>query len=205
MGDIDNDIKASSTTRIVGSDELFAADVSRSQDGINRLKVDSEVSPKSIGGLFIDQFSNNGSTALNINASGAPVEFTIPLKNQDTAINSISIYGRDNGIQFGQFLAINQPLSVGIIFEIKSDDNTFSSPAIVTTDDFRNKFCISPRDFVIDVFSNEDVFTAAFVSPSPIIIRGQNTFATPDYIKVIINDNISAVNYLEASVFGASL
>lgn len=204
MSDINNDIKASSTTRIVGNDELFAADIAKSQDGINRLKVDSEVSPKSIGGLFIDSFSNNGSTALNINASGAPVEFTIPLKNEDTAISSISIYGRDNGIQFGQFLAINQTIT-GIIFEIKSDDNVFSSPPITITDDFRNKFCISPRDFVIDVFSNEDVFTAAFVSPSPIIIRGQNTFTTPDYIKVTIRDNISQVNYLEASVFGATL
>jgi hypothetical protein len=58
---------------------------------------------------------------------------------------------------------------------------------------------------VVDVFANEDVFTAAFVPPAPIIIRANTMFTTPDFIRITVRDNIQSVNYLEASAFGGQL
>ena len=201
MGDIkgkDN----SATVKLTGGNEAYEVDVELKADGTKRLLVDAEVSPRSVAGLFIEEFENAGSTDFNVNGSNTPVEFTIPLSNEDRAINSISLYGRDAGIKFGQFLAINQPLQNGVLIEIKSEDVVYQSSPLIITDDFRNKFSVSPSDFAIDVFSNEDVFSVAFVSPAPFIIRNQNTFTTPDYVKVIIRDNLNTVNYFSGSVFG---
>lgn len=206
MGDLSN-TQRSSVTRITGKDELFNADVIKGADGIDRISVDATTAPRSVGGFFINLFQNMGSTDLAVNGSGTPVSFEIPTENFDRQITSISIFGRDAGIKYGQFLAINQILTNGILIEIKSDDNVFDNSVapIVQTDDFRNKFCISPRDFVVDVFASEDVFTAAFIPPAPIIIRANTMFTTPDFLRITIRDNISSVNYLEASAFGGIL
>lgn len=199
--------QSSSITRITGKDELVNADVIQGADGIDRISVDASTAPRSVQGLFIDLFQNMGSTAINVNGSVTPVAFEIPTEPFDRVVTSISIFGRDAGIKFGQFLAINQVLTNGLLIEIKSDDNLFSNSnaPIIQTDDFRNKFCISPRDFVVDVFSNEDVFTASFVPPAPIIIRANTIFTTPDFIRITVRDNITAVNYLEATAFGGTL
>lgn len=204
MADL-TDIQASGITRITGRDELYEADVNQGTDGVNRINVDTRQAPPILSDLFNLNFENNGSPDLNVNGSGTPIQFDIPLSNQTRVINSISIYGRDNGISFGRFLAINVALSQGLVFEIKSNDNIFTSQAIQTTDDLRNKFCISPRDFVVNFASSEDAFTASFVSPSPIVIQDQNQFTTPDYVRVTIRDNLSAVNYLQALVFGSAI
>lgn len=206
MGDLNN-TQRSSVTRITGKDELFNADVLEGIDGIDRLLVDATTAPRSVQGLFISLFENNGSSSLNVNGSGTPIVFEIPTTPEDRIVSSFSFFGRDAGIKFSQFLAQNQPLQNGILIEIKSDDNLFSNAnaPIIQTDDFRNKFCISPRDFVIDVFSNEDAFTAAFVPPAPIILRGNTQFTTPDFIRITIRDNLSNINYFEASAFGGSL
>lgn len=206
MADIDRENQASSPVTITGGDEAYKADVQLGEDSVKRLVVDARLVPRPITGLFIAQFEDSGgSIALNANGSNTPITFEIPTTNFDRAINKISIYGRDAGIKFGQFLAINQALQNGLVIEIKSDDNIFTSLPIVQTDDFRNLFCISPSDFTIDVFSNEDVFNATFVSPEPIIIRGNTQFTTPDYVRIIVRDNLNTVNYLEANVIGGSL
>ena len=199
------DAQQSEVIRITGPDELYQAAVAQGTDGVNRLKVDSQTAPAILSELFNLNFLNSGSSDLTVDGSDTPIQFDIPLSNKDRVINSISIYGRDNGISFGKFLALNSALANGITFEIKSNDNIFTSLPLTITDDFRNRFCISPRDFVVDFASSEDAFTASFVSPSPIIIRNQNQFTTPDYVRVTINDNLTAINYLEAIVFGSAL
>lgn len=206
MGDLTAK-QASGITRIVGKDEQFNADVIQGADGIDRISVDASTAPRSVQGLFISLFENNGSSNLAVNGSGTPISFEIPTAPVDRIITSISIFGRDAGIKYGQFLALTQTLNNGILIEIKSDDNIFnnSNSPIIQTDDFRNKFCISPSDFAVDVFANEDVFTAAFVPPAPIIIRANTMFTIPDYLRITIRDNLNAVNYLEASVFGGAL
>ena len=197
--------KQSEVVRISGGDEQYEVDVKQGTDGINRLSVDVQQAPPILSDLFNLSFLNTGSPDLNVNGSGTPIQFDIPLSNDDRVINSISIFGRDNGVSFGKFLALNAALANGILFEIKSNDNIFTSQPIQTTDDLRNRFCISPRDFVVDFASSEDAFTASFVSPAPIVIRSQNEFTTPDYVRVIIRDNLSAVNYLQANVFGSAI
>jgi len=205
MGDL-SQIESTQYVSIADETSGYTADVQLGEDSVKRLVVDARLVPRPIAGLFIAQFEDSGgSIALNTNGSTTPITFEIPTTNFDRAINKISIYGRDGGIKFGQFLAINQILQNGLLIEIKSDDNVFTSLPIVQTDDFRNLFCISPRDFTIDVFSNEDVFNATFVSPEPIIIRANTQFTTPDYVRITVRDNLNNVNYLEANVIGGSI
>ena len=205
MGDL-SQIESTQYVSIADETSGYTADVQLGEDSVKRLVVDARLVPRPIAGLFISQFEDSGgSIALNANGSNIPIKFEIPTTNFDRAINKISIYGRDAGIKFGQFLAINQVLQNGLIIEIKSNDNVFTSLPITQTDDFRNLFCISPRDFTIDVFSNEDVFNATFVSPEPIIIRANTQFTTPDYVRITVRDNLNNVNYLEANVIGGSI
>jgi hypothetical protein len=139
MGDLNN-TQRSSITRITGKDELFNADVIKGADGIDRISVDASTAPRSVQGLFINLFQNMGSSDLAVNGSGTPVAFEIPTEPFDRIVTSISIFGRDAGIKYGQFLAINQILTNGLLIEIKSDDVLFDNSAapIVQTDDFRN-------------------------------------------------------------------
>lgn len=201
MGDIKRG-RTSKPVRLFGRSEEFAADVVQKDDGSNRLLVDAQTTPVPLGQLFNQNVLNGGSPDLNINGGGGTT-FEIPLINDDRIISSIVFYGRDSGIKFGRFLGGNTPLGTGITIEVKSEDEIFSFLPLQITEDFRNKFCVSPSDFVIDFASGEDAFTAAFIPPAPFYIRNQNQYTTPDYIRVTINDNLSGINYLECLVRGA--
>jgi len=114
MADLSN-TQRSSVTRITGKDELFNVDVIKGIDGIDRMSVDASTAPRSVQGLFVSLFENNGSSSLNINGSGTPIVFEIPLAPQDRVVSSFSFFGRDSGIKFSQFLAQNQTLQNGVL------------------------------------------------------------------------------------------
>ena len=194
--------EASSTTRIVGRNEVYDAEIELGIDGKHRLLVDAQTSPVPLGQLFVENVLNGTSPSLAINGS-AGVEFILPQIAVDRIVSRISIYGRDNGIQYGKFLGLNSAITNGITVEIKSEDQIFTFKPIQTTDDFRNKFCIVPSDFILNKESGDDAFTATFEPRAPFYIRGVGTFTTDDYIKIIINDNLNSVNYLEGLVTGA--
>lgn len=211
MGDINEEKKASSAVSIVGSPpteanqgnyELYRASVVLKDDGSYRLLVDAQTTPVPLGQLFNENVENGGSPDLTINGGGG-TSFTLPLINEDRIISSIVFYGRDSGIKFGKFLGNNAELTTGIQVNVKSEDETFTFLPIKSTDDFRNKFARTPSDFVIDFASGEDAFTATFIPAAPFYIRKQTQFSTPDFIEVVINDNLNGINYLECLVRGA--
>lgn len=190
--------------KLSGNDGNLFADVVRVNRS-NRLLVDAQVQPVPLGQLFTEKLELNGSgsTDIAINPGGTPDEFILPFSNDDRIVTSINVFGRDNGIQFGRFLGQNSNLSGGLIFEVKSEDQVFQFIPIKTTDDFRNVFCETPSDFVVDFASGEDAFTASFIPSVPFYIRKQTQFSSPDYVKIIVQDNISNINYLESICKGA--
>jgi len=190
--------------KLSGNDGNLLADVVR-VNKTNRLLVDAQVQPVPLGQLFTEklELNGNGSTDLAINPGATPDEFFLPFSNDDRIVTSINIFGRDNGIQYGNFLGNNSELANGLIFEVKSEDQVFQFIPIRSTDDFRNVFAVTPSDFIVDFASGEDAFTASFIPSVPFYIRKQSDFASPDYVKLIVRDNISAINYLESICKGA--
>ena len=191
--------------RIVGADETLAADVQLDGDGVMRLAVDAQVAVTPSQNLFFANALNGGSADLTVNGSSTPVEFTIDAGVQDALITELRFYGRDNGIQFGNFLGLNSALTNGVEVEVKSNDIIFTLPLIKTTDDFLNKFAFGTgRSAGVEQASGEDYFVASFIPAAPFIIKQAGTFVTDDYIKVTVQDNLTQINYFEFIAAGGN-
>lgn len=160
----------------------------------------------SVEGLFIQQPYNGVTTAVNLNVDGSvtPQVFTFPMDSlDDLFISEIKIFGRDNGIQFSNFLGINGALANGILIEIKTDNNIQVLPPIKTTDDFDDKFSFGGSNFDIYFASGADKFSSRFLA-SAFPLRRAGTFGggNDDYIRITIRDNLTSVSYLQAIVAG---
>lgn len=160
----------------------------------------------SVEGLFVLKPYNAtpGVVDLNVNGSGTPQVFTFPMDSlDDIFITEIKFFGRDNGIQFSNFLGINGALTNGILVEIKTDNKLIQLPPIKTTDDFDDVFSFGGSNFDVYFASGADKFTARFLS-SAFPLRRAGTFGvgSDDYIRITIRDNLSTVTYLQAVVAG---
>jgi hypothetical protein len=188
---------------IADPDTGIEANVAPDEFGVNRVQVNANVNSTSIGQRFELNLLNTSSPDLNVDGT-TPVVFELPLDTDDREVRILSIYGRDNGIQYDQFLAITS-LTNGIDVEIKSNDVVTSFKTLHTTDDLIDKFAILPSNFSIDRGAGDDKFNAAVDLKSPFLIKGSGEFTTPDYIKITINDDLTAVNYLQSLVVGSIL
>jgi hypothetical protein len=160
----------------------------------------------SVEGLFVQQPYDTvpANIDLNINGSGAPVVFTFPMDAiDDLFITEIKFFGRDNGIQFSNFLGINGSITNGILVEIKTDNNVVMLPPIRTTDDFDDKFAFGGSNFDVYFASGDDKFSARFIASAfPLRRSGAFGAGNDDYIKITVQDNITSVNYLQCIVEG---
>lgn len=140
---------------------------------------------------------------LSVNGSGSPVEFSVGADAQEvTFITALTIAGRDNGIQFSNFLGQNGPLNNGILVDFKSNDIVQARAPILTTDDFLDLHAEDPDNFVVFFASGDDKFTAKLEFSPALEIRPQGEFSTDDYIRVQVRDNLGNINQLRAIVSG---
>ena len=153
----------------------------------------------SVGGLGVDfEMAVNGNT---------PVEFDILAKVETTIfVQSLRFFGQGNGIKFGNFLNLNNSISLGIEVQIKSENIITTLPLIKTTEDFKNKFAFSSgaNGFSLDIAAGRDDFLAVFDFANPFLIEesGAHGIGNDDYIRIIIRDNLSQVGSLKFSAKG---
>ena len=141
--------------------------------------------------------------SINVNGSGTPVNFTVSADPTEVKfISSVTIAGRDNGIQFSNFMGINNELSTGIIVSFKSNDITVVRAAVKSTDDLLDLHAEDPDNFVVFFASGEDKLTAELKFDPALELRPQNEFAVDDYITVTVNDNLTSVNQLRLIING---
>lgn len=161
----------------------------------------------SVEGLYVRKPYNGVSTAVNLNVNGSlatPIVFTFPMDAlNDIFVNEIKFFGRDNGVQFSNFLGQNGALTNGILIEIKTNNNMITLPPIKTTDDFDDVFAFGGSNFDVYFASGADKFTARFLA-SAFPLRRAGTFGTgnDDYIRISIRDNLTSIDYLQAVVSG---
>lgn len=187
--------------------------LSRSEDdpryGI--LGISGEVAARSgdIGGLYVNTLKRLGSANLLVNGSVTPQVFEIPMSaTDDVFIREIRIYGKGNGVKFGQFLAQNVILPNGLLIEIKTDNEVVSLPTLKTTEDLKDKFAFGSGDnFQLYIQAGGDSFLAVFISASPFPLRKAGSFGAgfDDYLRLTVRDNLTTVaQTLECLVFGYS-
>ena len=161
--------------------------------GILGISGNVQVTPGAIGDIFINTAKNSGSADMRVNGSSTPVVFSInPVADKDIFIEEIRFYGGGNGIQYGNFLSKNGPLTNGISLDIKSDDIAADYPFMIqTTEDFKNKFAFGTgANWVLDLVSGTDQFRATWIFINPFPLRAIGTFGVDDFINITINDNL---------------
>lgn len=151
--------------------------------------------PGGIGDLFLDYAMNGASSNMAVNGSVTPVVFLItPDTLKDRFIGSARFNANGNGIKFGQFLSINTNLTNGILVEVKSDDIVKTFLVIKSTDDMKHLFSFPAESFILHIQSGRDDVTAEFNFSAPFPLRKIGTFATDDYLKVTVRDNLSTLS-----------
>lgn len=140
---------------------------------------------------------------LRVNGSVTPVDFQVSAHATEVRfITSVTLSGRANGIKFGQFLA-NAALTNGILVSFKSNDFMSQLESIKTTDDILDYLAEDPDNFTLFIQSGGDKFTAVLEFASPLELRPQGEFASNDYLKISIRDNLTAgIQQLRATVNG---
>ena len=206
MGDLLDDKLASGATRIVGSDELYAADVIR-EKGVNKLWVKATVAPQILGNLLFEYVKNGTNESMKVNGSLAtPVIFEFANTTiNDILVNSLQIEGECGSPSAAGFLG-GSSLTNGIIIEIKSEDITFQFKPIRKNYEFDSLFSKGVGgNFLIYQGTGSDYVGAKFGPDSPFFLKKAGTYATNDRIRVYVRDNLSgsAVASLKLLIFGA--
>lgn len=192
------DRESSNPVRIVGGDEAFEADVV-TEGGFKKLYVKATAAVQPVGNLFFIHAENGGSSQMAVNGSITPIEFTIPAEaSDDLIVTSLLFEAFDGGVKIDNFLGLNSELDNGILIEVKSQDETFQFLPIKTTQEFDSHFSFgSGRSFSIVFASGNDSMVARFGLDAPFTLKKQGTYASDDYIKVIIRDNLSSISSLQ--------
>jgi len=197
MGDI-IDRESSSPIRIVGGDEAFEADVI-TEGGFKKLYVKATAAPQPVGNLFFLHAKNGSEEQMSVDGSTTEVEFIINAEAvNDLIVTSLLFEAFDGGLKIDKFLGQNSPLTNGILIEVKSQDDIFQFLPITNTQEFDSHFSFgSGRSFSLVFASGNDSMVARFGLDTPFIIKKQGTYASDDYIKVIIRDDLESISSLQ--------
>lgn len=155
------------------------------------------VTANQLSDLFIATAKNGASSDLRVNGSVTPVVFSIPAQTTQIFVEAMWFHGQGNGIQFGRFLSQNSPITNGVNVTIKSDNIITVFENLKTTEDFKNKWAAYSTDLSgwdLSPQAGRDELCAMFRFPNPFILKETGAFGAgnDDYIKVTINDNLTA-------------
>ncbi len=146
-----------------------------------------------VTGRIVQFAENGGSPDLLVNGSGTPVDFMIdPSATKERFFTSLRFEALGNGIQFTNFLSRNNNLTNGIELTIRSNNSEVTFPVIKATEDFASFFSRGPSDFDLFDVSGTDYFRATLSFTAPFQLFKQGTFATDDFIRVRIQDDLSS-------------
>lgn len=185
------------TIRITGGDGLFFVDVVE-EKGKFKLLAKTTSAPESLGDLFWLYAEKAGSNEMAVNGSVIPETFSIMADpTADLVVSTLIFQAFSSIIKIDKFLGLNSELTNGVLIEVKSEDSIFQFLPIKNTIEFDSLFSNgSARSYDLIFPSGNDSMVARFGLSNPFVLKKTGTFATDDYVKVIIRDNISSVTRL---------
>lgn len=190
---------------ITGGDDAFIADVIEEANGEKKLLVRATSSPETLGAKFFKYAKNGSSEDMNVDGSTTPVEFILEATGtEDYIVEELRFECLDGNIKLDKFLGENNELTNGVLIEIKSEDTIFQFIPIRNTIEFDTLFAFGTGgEFQLITSSSVDAIAAKFSPSSPFRVCKQGTYTTDDYVKVIIQDDISSIDRLRLIVFGS--
>lgn len=163
------------------------------------------IQPSAVQDIFQEFFEDSGSSNdMAVNGSGTPVEFTIDADpTQQKVIQFLTLRAIASNIKFGQFLGLNNSLTNGILVELKAQDDTSSFALMFDTEDLTDLWARTPDASRVSVQSGGDHINATKdLTQSTIILEPQGTFASDDFVKITIQDNLSSLTKFQAIAKG---
>lgn len=203
----DFQVSATGTTRVT---RAFDSIIRRNKiTGLARDPVDPRQGQLGIQGSVTETAGDvtnrfqNVFPVINVNGATVPVSFTVESDPTEVKfVSSITISGRDNGIQFSNFLGINGALLNGLQVSFKSNDITVTREPLKTTDDLLDLHAGDPDNFVVFFASGADKLSAVLEFSPPLELRPQGEYVNNDYIRVTVNDNLTSVSQLRVVIDG---
>ena len=198
-------LQRSNPVQIVGGDEQFPADIIQER-GQNKILAKTTSAPQILGNLDFSyaQRANENDINLNVNGSATPQIFNINAKPFDLVVSSLVFECFAGNVRTDRFLDLNSSLTNGIIIEVKSEDNVFQFRPIRNTGEFDSLFAVGDLgEFKIIAGSSGTYVSAKFGLSSPFIIKAQGEYAIDDYIRVIVQDNLSGIDRIRFLSVGA--
>lgn len=147
----------------------------------------------SVTGRIIEFAKNGGSDVLRVDGSVTPVDFLINASaTSERFFTSLRFEALGNGIQFTNFLSKAGSLTNGILVTIRSNDAEVDFPPLKATEDFASYFARGNSDFQVFDVAGTDYFRATLSFTAPFQVFKQGTFATDDFIRVRIRDDLTS-------------
>jgi len=167
-----------------------------------------QIQPGSISDRFELALTESGGSEIlsDFDGSVTPVEFSLANNSMYDGslqyfVTSITIQGLDNGIKLSNFLGLNSALSNGLTWDIKAEDATFSFSAITSTREMK-RFA-SNGGWELDIEAGgDDALSRKELGGTAIEITETGLFATDDYFKVFVNDDLTQVSELKVILEG---
>lgn len=196
-----SDLTPDNQYQLLGRDGQNLADVVN-ENGIRKLYVKSSVTPATVDQLSYQLALNGGSEDMTVNGSVTPVTFSVDaIAGFEQIVTSIVFNAADNGFSMDKFLGENSALTNGIQIDVQSEESEFSMLPIKTTQHFDSRFAFGAgRSWEVVYASGADSLVARFTPPSPFILKPSGTYATDDYLNIVIQDNLTGISELEAIV-----
>lgn len=143
----------------------------------------------------IVEFAEDGASSRDLRVDGSitPVDFTIaPSPTSERFFTSLRFEALGSGIQFTKFLSKNSELANGVELTVRSNNAEITFPLITATEDFASYFSRGTSNFDLYDVSGTDYFRATLEFAAPFQLYKQGTFATDDFIRVRIQDDLSS-------------
>lgn len=172
---------------------ILARDPSNPTLGVLSAAGSLQVTEGDISGRLIEFALDGVSSDLRVDGSVTPVDFEIMSSaTKERFFTSLRFEALGNGIQFTKFLSQNTALTNGIEVTIRSNNSEVTFPTILTTEDFASFFSRGPADFDFYDVSGTDYFRATLSFAAPFQLYKQGTFATEDFIRIRIRDDLTS-------------
>jgi len=141
---------------------------------------------------------NGSSSEMAVNAGGTPQEFEWNPGAEDVAGEGLAFLIEDATIYFGDKFGGISALSNGVLVEMKVSDVVCTLPVLYRT---RDLFQIAaPGGF--DLYAATPDSLRAQLGMANCVFKATGTYATDDYVRVTIRDNLSGLSHMSAMFKG---
>ena len=149
-----------------------------------------------------DTFLMDGSAvALNVNGATTPVVFKFePPTTNDVAVLLIGFVAEDATITLGGAKFISQTVATltnGLLVELKAGDRVYQLGNFKNT---RDLTLFASQDGFQLIEGPRDSLRATRRLPERAVLKRTGIYATPDYVKVTVRDNLSGLSHLRAYI-----